>query len=37
VLTAHPPDCGNYRVVAMLNDQPSAAVPPFEGIGSDLA
>ena len=34
---AHPPDCGNCRVVAMLKDQPSAAMPPFDGIGSDLA
>jgi len=37
VLMAHPPDCGNCRVVAMLKDQPSAAMPPFDGIGSDLA
>ena len=36
VLIAHQLDCGNDRVVAMLKEQPSARVPPFDAIELDL-
>ena len=37
VLIAHQLDGGNYRVVATLQDQSTARVPPFDSIELDLA